>query len=123
MLVIKRITLFFWAVWLSVVAATNSHPLGLRREPGAFGGLSGAGRSLYGLSARGSASRDLPQPGSHAVAAAPAAEYATTWEAYESKHRSPLPDTTAAPHGQPSHLTAQKRACCRFTWCSKAIRN
>jgi hypothetical protein len=33
----------------------------------------------------------------------------TTWEAYQPRHRAPLPDVTAASHGQPPHPTAQKR--------------
>jgi hypothetical protein len=33
----------------------------------------------------------------------------TTWEEYEPARRSPLPDVTAASHGQPQHPTAKKR--------------
>jgi hypothetical protein len=33
----------------------------------------------------------------------------TAWEEYEPKHRPPLPDVTAASHGQPIHPTAKKR--------------
>jgi Transposase DDE domain len=33
----------------------------------------------------------------------------TQWEEYEPKHRPPLPDVTAASHGQPAHPTAEKR--------------
>jgi len=33
----------------------------------------------------------------------------TTWEEYEPARRSPLPDVTAASHGQPPHPTATKR--------------
>lgn len=33
----------------------------------------------------------------------------TTWEEYQPAHRSPLPDATAASHGQPTHPTAKKR--------------
>ena len=33
----------------------------------------------------------------------------TTWEEYEPPRRSPLPDVTAASHGQPQHPTATKR--------------
>lgn len=33
----------------------------------------------------------------------------TTWEEYEPTRRSPLPDVTAASHGQPPHPTATKR--------------
>ena len=33
----------------------------------------------------------------------------TTWEEYEPKHRSPLPDPTRASHGQPPHPAAKKR--------------
>ena len=34
---------------------------------------------------------------------------ATDWEEYEPTHRGPLPDATAASHGQPTHPTAKKR--------------
>lgn len=37
----------------------------------------------------------------------------TTWEEYEPTHRSPLPDATAASHGQPPHPTAKKRESTR----------
>ena len=33
----------------------------------------------------------------------------TVWEEYEPTHRAPLPDATAASHGQPMHPTAKKR--------------
>jgi len=37
----------------------------------------------------------------------------TTWEEYEPTRRSPLPDVTAASHGQPPHPTATKREATR----------
>ena len=37
----------------------------------------------------------------------------TTWEEYEPTHRAPLPDATAASHGQPPHPTAKKRESTR----------
>ncbi len=33
----------------------------------------------------------------------------TSWEEYHGKHRQPLPDVSAASHGQPMHPTAAKR--------------
>jgi hypothetical protein len=36
-------------------------------------------------------------------------ELPMTWEEYQTTHRSPLPDVTAASHDQPPHPTAQKR--------------